>query len=114
MCSDKTGSVAWLFHEILHDILFGFFFGVLFNILFGFLFDILFRFLFDTLFTIGWLGITWLYPVHVTSVRMRAEANSLSTSANRMFEYAVVELSPIMINTVAWRLVWSLRTTTLH
>ena len=52
MCSDKTGSVAWLLHDILHDILFGFFFGVLFNILFGFLFDILFRFLFDTLFEI--------------------------------------------------------------
>lgn len=60
-------------------------------------------FLFNTFFAIGWLGITWLYPAEVTPIRIRAEANGLSTSANWLFNYAVVQLSPIMINTIAWK-----------
>ncbi|THZ15465.1 general substrate transporter [Aureobasidium pullulans] len=60
-------------------------------------------FLFNTFFAIGWLGVTWLYPAEVTPIRIRAEANGLSTSANWLFNYAVVQLSPIMINTIAWK-----------
>ncbi|THX82152.1 general substrate transporter [Aureobasidium pullulans] len=60
-------------------------------------------FLFNTFFAIGWLGVTWLYPAEVTPIRIRAEANGLSTSANWLFNYAVVQLSPIMINTIPWR-----------
>ncbi|KAH0032981.1 general substrate transporter, partial [Aureobasidium melanogenum] len=60
-------------------------------------------FLFNTFFAIGWLGITWLYPAEVTPIRIRAEANGLSTSANWLFNYAVVQLSPIMINSIAWK-----------
>ena len=60
-------------------------------------------FLFNTFFAIGWLGVTWLYPAEVTPMRIRAEANGLSTSANWFFNYAVVQLSPIMINTIAWK-----------
>jgi MFS family permease len=60
-------------------------------------------FLFNTFFAIGWLGITWLYPAEVTPMRIRAEANGLSTSANWLFNYAVVQLSPIMINSIAWK-----------
>lgn len=60
-------------------------------------------FLFNTFFAIGWLGITWLYPAEVTPIRIRAEANGLSTSANWLFNCAVVQLSPIMINSIAWK-----------
>lgn len=41
-----------------------------------------FIFVFNTFFALGWLGITWLYPAEVTPIRIRAEANGLSTSAN--------------------------------
>ncbi|KAI5237102.1 general substrate transporter [Aureobasidium subglaciale] len=60
-------------------------------------------FLSNTFFAIGWLGITWLYPAGITPMRIRAEANGLSTSANWLFNYAVVQLSPIMINSIAWK-----------
>jgi hypothetical protein len=60
-------------------------------------------FLFNTFFAIGWLGITWLYPAEVTPMRIRAEANGLSTSANWLFNYAVVQLSPIMLNSIKWK-----------
>jgi MFS family permease len=60
-------------------------------------------FLFNTFFAIGWLGITWLYPAEVTPMRIRAEANGLSTSANWLFNYAVVQLSPILLNSIQWK-----------
>ncbi|KAF2085080.1 general substrate transporter [Saccharata proteae CBS 121410] len=62
-----------------------------------------FIFVYNTCFAIGWLGVTWLYPAEVTPIRIRAEANGLSTSANWIFNYAVVQLSPIMINTISWK-----------
>jgi hypothetical protein len=36
-------------------------------------------------------------------MRIRAEANGLSTSANWLFNYAVVQLSPIMLNSIKWK-----------
>jgi hypothetical protein len=39
----------------------------------------------------------------VTPMRIRAEANGLSTSANWLFNYAVVQLSPIMLNSIKWK-----------
>lgn len=33
--------------------------------------------LFNTWFSIGWLGMTWLYPAEVTPLRIRAPANAL-------------------------------------
>ncbi|KAI9753060.1 MAG: hypothetical protein M4579_005359 [Chaenotheca gracillima] len=62
-----------------------------------------FIFAFNSFFALGWLGTTWLYPAEVTPIRIRAEANGLSTSANWLFNYLVVQLAPIMINTIAWK-----------
>ncbi|KAF9634773.1 putative mfs sugar transporter protein [Lasiodiplodia theobromae] len=62
-----------------------------------------FIFVYNTCFAVGWLGVTWLYPAEVTPIRIRAEANGLSTSANWIFNYAVVQLSPIMINRISWQ-----------
>ncbi|KAH9809539.1 general substrate transporter [Teratosphaeria destructans] len=62
-----------------------------------------FIFIYNTCFAIGWLGVTWLYPAEVTPIRIRAQANGLSTSFNWLWNYAVVQLSPIMINTISWK-----------
>lgn len=40
-----------------------------------------FLFGFNTFFAIGWLGMTWLYPAEVTSLRIRIQANALATSS---------------------------------
>ena len=48
--------------------------------------SVLCLFLFNTWFSIGWLGMTWLYPAEVTPLRVRAQANALSTSANWLGE----------------------------
>lgn len=44
--------------------------------------SVLCLFLFNTWFSIGWLGMTWLYPAEVTPLRIRAPANALSTATN--------------------------------
>jgi len=62
-----------------------------------------FIFIFIACFALGWLGVTWLYPAEVTPIRIRAEANGLSTSANWLFNYAVVQLAPIMIYSISWK-----------
>lgn len=60
-----------------------------------------FVFVYNTFFALGWLGVTWvsqycatrsssantlqLYPSEITPIRIRAEANGLSTSSNWIF-----------------------------
>ncbi|KAI9649841.1 hypothetical protein NHQ30_002423 [Ciborinia camelliae] len=62
-----------------------------------------FIFIFIAFFAVGWLGITWLYPAEVTPLRIRAEANGLSTSFNWIGNYLIVQLAPIMIYTISWK-----------
>lgn len=62
-----------------------------------------FIFIFISFFAVGWLGITWLYPAEVTPLRIRAEANGLSTSFNWIGNYIVVQLAPIMIYSISWK-----------
>ena len=51
--------------------------------------SVLCLFLFNTWFSIGWLGMTWLYPAEVTPLRIRAPANALSTATNWIFNFFV-------------------------
>lgn len=53
-----------------------------------------FLFFFNTFFAWGWLGMTWLYPAEIVPLRIRAPANALSTSANWLFNFTVVMISP--------------------
>ena len=62
-----------------------------------------FIFVYNTSFAIGWLGIGWLYPAEVTPIRIRAEANGLSTATNWVWNFVIVQISPIMINTISWK-----------
>ncbi|TVY84139.1 Sugar transporter STL1 [Lachnellula suecica] len=62
-----------------------------------------FIFVFIAFFALGWLGTTWLYPAEVTPIRIRAEANGVSTSFNWLGNYAVVQLAPIMIYSISWK-----------
>lgn len=64
---------------------------------------IVFLFVFNTFFAIGWLGMTWLYPAEIVPLRIRAPANALSTSANWIFNFLVVMITPIAFNNIGWR-----------
>ncbi|KAN0063126.1 hypothetical protein ACQY0O_004290 [Thecaphora frezii] len=55
-----------------------------------------FFFLFNSFFAFGWLGMSWLYPAEITPLAIRAQANGISTSANWLFNFAVVMLVPFL------------------
>lgn len=59
-----------------------------------------FLFVFNTFFAIGWLGMTWLYPAECTPLSIRAQANGVSTSANWLFNFMVVMITPIAFNNI--------------
>ncbi|GAA5924819.1 sugar porter family MFS transporter [Sporobolomyces koalae] len=51
-------------------------------------------FVYNTSFAFGWLGQTWLYPAELTSIEIRSQVNGLSTCANWLFNFCVVEITP--------------------
>ncbi|OTB05179.1 hypothetical protein M426DRAFT_57113 [Hypoxylon sp. CI-4A] len=62
-----------------------------------------FLFVFNTFFAVGWLGMTWLYPAEITTLRTRAPANALSTSSNWIFNFLVVMITPIAFNNIKYQ-----------
>jgi MFS family permease len=63
------------------------------NTLYGVLATV-FLFGFNTFFAIGWLGMTWLYPAEVTNLRIRIQANALSTCSNWLSNFLIVMITP--------------------
>lgn len=63
---------------------------------------VVFLFVFNTFFAIGWLGMTWLYPAEITPLRTRAPANALSTSANWIFNFMVVMITPVSFTNIKY------------
>ena len=57
-------------------------------------------FVFNTFFALGWLGMTWLYPAECTPLSIRAQANGISTSANWLFNFMVVMITPIAFHNI--------------
>ncbi|OAA53333.1 General substrate transporter [Cordyceps fumosorosea ARSEF 2679] len=53
-----------------------------------------FLFVFNTFFAIGWLGMTWLYPAEMTNLRIRIQANALSTCSNWLSNFLIVMITP--------------------
>lgn len=62
-----------------------------------------FLFIFNTFFAIGWLGMTWLYPAEIVPLRIRAPANALATSANWLFNFMVVMITPVAFNNIGYQ-----------
>ncbi|KAI4192105.1 MAG: hypothetical protein LQ346_004476 [Caloplaca aetnensis] len=63
----------------------------------------LFLFVFNTFFAIGWLGMTWLYPAEIVPLRIRAPANAFSTSANWIWNFMVVMITPVSFSSIGYR-----------
>ncbi|KNG50778.1 sugar transporter-like protein [Stemphylium lycopersici] len=55
---------------------------------------VVFMFGFNTFFAIGWLGMTWLYPAEITNLRIRIQANALSTCSNWLSNFLIVMITP--------------------
>jgi hypothetical protein len=57
----------------------------------------------STFFAIGWLGMTWLYPAEIVPLKIRAPSNALSTSANWIFNFMVVMITPVSFSSIGWK-----------
>ncbi|CAI7670240.1 unnamed protein product [Penicillium manginii] len=62
-----------------------------------------FLFVFNTFFAIGWLGMTWLYPAEIVPLRIRAPTNALATSANWIFNFMVVMITPVAFDSIGYK-----------
>lgn len=64
---------------------------------------VVFLFIFNSFFAIGWLGMTWLYPSEIVPLRIRAPSSALSTSANWIFNFMVVMITPVAFATIGYQ-----------
>ena len=72
--------------------------------------SIAFFFLYYVFFGIGWQGVPWLYPTEINSLSMRTKGAALGTAANWIFNFMVVEITPIGIDSLQWKfyIIWTL------
>ncbi|KAF9040276.1 general substrate transporter [Hymenopellis radicata] len=66
-------------------------------------------FLFNFFFSVGWLAIPWLYPAEIAPLQIRAKAAALATTTNWLFTFLVVMITPVAIDSIAWKtyVVWA-------
>ncbi|RKL48437.1 hypothetical protein BFJ72_g1337 [Fusarium proliferatum] len=60
-------------------------------------------FVFQGAFTIGFQATVWVYPSEILPLRLRQRGSSISTAANWIFNYMIVQITPISIDNIGWR-----------
>ncbi|PQE32958.1 sugar transporter protein [Rutstroemia sp. NJR-2017a WRK4] len=68
-----------------------------------------FFFIYYLFFGFGWQGVPWLYPTEINSLSMRTKGAALGTATNWIFNFMVVEITPIGIESLGWRfyIIWT-------
>lgn len=59
-------------------------------------------FFFLSFFGATWLELPWLYPAEVNPLRIRTNANAVSTMTNWIWNFAVVQWTPPMLSSIDW------------
>ncbi|CAM1500395.1 Fc.00g095570.m01.CDS01 [Cosmosporella sp. VM-42] len=62
-----------------------------------------FFFLYEAIFGSGWLAIPWLYPAEIMPLRHRTYSAAIATAGDWIFNYMIVQITPIMIGNIRWR-----------
>ncbi|KAK7438970.1 hypothetical protein Landi51_11391 [Colletotrichum acutatum] len=60
-------------------------------------------FVFQGAFTIGFQATVWVYPSEILPLRIRQLGSSISSATNWIFNYMVVQITPISISSIGWR-----------
>ncbi|KAJ4621109.1 hypothetical protein HRR85_001328 [Exophiala dermatitidis] len=71
--------------------------------------SVAFFFLYYVFFGIGMQGVPWLYPTEINSLAMRTKGAAIETATNWIFNFMVVEITPIGIQNLHWKfyIVWT-------
>ncbi|OAP60229.1 hypothetical protein AYL99_05231 [Fonsecaea erecta] len=72
--------------------------------------SVAFFFLYYVFFGIGMQGVPWLYPTEINSLPMRTKGAALGTATNWIFNFMVVEITPIGIQNLQWKfyIIWTI------
>ncbi|CAL5873626.1 uncharacterized protein PFLUO_LOCUS7907 [Penicillium psychrofluorescens] len=62
-----------------------------------------FFFLYEAIFAVGWLPVPWLYPAEIMPLRHRTHSTALATASDWIFNYMIVQITPIAISNIRWR-----------
>jgi hypothetical protein len=65
---------------------------------------VVFVVIFNAFFGYSWGPIPWLYPPEIMPLSIRAKGASLSTASNWAFNWLVGEMTPILQQSIEWRL----------
>ncbi|PGH16896.1 hypothetical protein AJ80_05040 [Polytolypa hystricis UAMH7299] len=65
---------------------------------------VIFVMIYNAAFGASWGPIPWLYPPEILPLSIRAKGASLSTASNWAFNWLVGELTPVLQETIKWRL----------
>ena len=65
--------------------------------------SVAFFFTYYICFGIGFQGVPWLYPTEINSLSMRTKGAALGTASNWAFNFMVVEITPIGIQSLHWK-----------
>ncbi|OAA56243.1 sugar transporter STL1 [Niveomyces insectorum RCEF 264] len=60
-------------------------------------------FLFLGAFTVGFQATVWVYPSEILPLRLRQRGSSISTASNWIFNYMVVQITPVAITNIGWK-----------
>lgn len=60
-------------------------------------------FLFEGAFTIGFQATVWVYPSEILPLRLRQRGSSISTACNWIFNYIIVQITPIAIDSIGYK-----------
>ncbi|KAJ1653238.1 hypothetical protein IWQ61_006598 [Dispira simplex] len=65
---------------------------------------IVFVYIFVAGFAYSWGPIGWIYPSEIFPLHVRAKATSISTAANWLFNFAIGQIAPILLDEITWGL----------
>jgi hypothetical protein len=65
---------------------------------------VFFVFAFEACFTWGWMGCVWVYPPEILPLKIRAKGAALAASADFLGNFLVVEITPVGLDNIGWRL----------
>lgn len=60
-------------------------------------------FIFEGAFTIGFQATVWVYPSEILPLRLRQRGSSVSTACNWIFNYMVVQVTPVAIGNIGYK-----------
>lgn len=60
-------------------------------------------FLFQGAFTIGFQATVWVYPSEILPLRLRQRGSSASTACNWIFNFMIVQITPISLSKIGYR-----------